>query len=269
MEQKPIHGWEKQYMDKAEKLEIYCCSAESDSEIRGRLFGESPKEVIEIYKRINPCAKCGAQNPKALEYECMGDFDFSITCRKCGRSICRSMYDFDVKQPGEWIDLCIEDWNCGVDQEEIEAANKAERERKKLEEGNLIWKPWYANNMVNNPLEGYYCLLFRRLVDGKIYGCKWTIEFQYKQDEAGMVIPNDSEIEAYILFRTRYIDLETTFEYPEPQAEYVYEPELNPKCVDGVNDRGEFVRAFWTLEEAKRGVINDCGFYGFNKDTLR
>ncbi len=38
------------------------------------------------------------------------------------------MYDFDVNKSDGWIDLCIRDWNNGVDQVEIEAAKDAEHE---------------------------------------------------------------------------------------------------------------------------------------------
>lgn len=101
-----LTGWDKKYVSEAKKLNIFYYSAQCDEEVQGVLNGFSPKDVIRIYKKIKPC-KCGASSPKALETECMGDFDFSISCNKCGRSIVRTMYDFDVKKPDGWIGLCI------------------------------------------------------------------------------------------------------------------------------------------------------------------
>lgn len=259
-------GWEKKYYEEAKKLEVYTYSAESDEMIRGILAGESPKQVIKIYKKIGPC-KCGANNPKLLETECMGDYDISITCMRCGRSLLRSMYDFDVKKPGGWVDLCIRDWNNGIDQKEIEAAKDADWERKRIKEEHFSWKPVHPNNMASNPLEGYYALLFKKQHDGKIYGCKWTIVFQLEEKDA-MYIHYDAKVEAYILFMKRYFDLEDTFDYPEPETKDSPDDYYAGGSYDGVNDYGDFVRVYKTLEEAKLGAMGRCGWQGINSDTV-
>lgn len=248
------------------QLEVYTYSAEFDEMIRGMLVGYSPEQVIKIYKKIGPC-KCGAENPKVLETECMGDYDFSITCRNCGRSILRSMYDFDVNKPDDWIDLCIRDWNNGISQEEIEAAKDADWERKRIKEEHFTWKPVRPNNMAGNPIEGYYALLFMRQQDGKVYGCKWTIIFQKEETQPGLT-SQYSKVEAYILFMKRYFDLEDVFDYlkSETVGSHPYLNSMGP--YDGVNDYGDFVRAYRNLEEAKLGAMERCAWQGLYADTV-
>lgn len=153
-------GWRKKHYEAAKQLELYTYSAESNEKVRGILSGYSPKQVLKIYSKIGPC-KCGTMYPKVLETECMGDYDFSITCINCGRRIKRTMYDSDVTKPKAWIKLCIRDWNNGVEQKEIEAAEDFERERRQIKEKHFIWKPIYSNNMFQNHMEGYYSLLFK------------------------------------------------------------------------------------------------------------
>ena len=73
-------------------------------------------------------------------------------------------------------------------------------QRKRLTADDFVWKDWHANNMIDNPIEGIYCLLFAKKGD-KIYGCKWTIEYQHKES-GPMCITN--EIESYNLFMERF-----------------------------------------------------------------
>lgn len=259
-----LTGWDEKYISEAKKLNIFSYSAQFDEEVQGVLNGFSPKDVIRIYKKIQPC-KCGASSPKALETECMGDFSFSISCNKCGRNIVRSMYDFDVKKLNGEIDLCIRDWNNGIDQEEIEAAKDAEDERIRLKQEDVVWKPLHPNNMANNPLEGYYALLFRKQHDGKIFGYKWTIKFQYEEIEPAL---SSSLINSYILFGKRYMDLDSVFSYPEPAKKYEFSKKHENGCADGVNDYGDFFYAYRSLEEAKEGALARCAWNGLNRDTI-
>ncbi|MCR4782806.1 MAG: hypothetical protein K5851_08710 [Lachnospiraceae bacterium] len=257
-------GWDKKYVSEAKKLNVFYYSARCDEEVQGVLNGFSPKDVIRIYKKIKPC-KCGASSPKALETECMGDFEFSIICNKCGRRVIRTMYDFDVKMPDGWIGLCIRDWNNGVDQEEIEAANDAEHERISLKQEDVVWNPLHPNNMADNPLEGYYALLFRKERDGNIFGYKWTIKFQYEEIEPAL---SSFLINSYILFGKRYMDLDNVFTYPKPIKECEFCEEHETGCVDGVNDYGDFFYAYRSLEEAKEGALARCAWNGLNRDTI-
>ena len=39
-------------------------------------------------------------------------------------------------------------------------------------------------------------------------------------------------------------------------------------CSGDVNDYGDFVRAYKTLEEAKAGALARCGWQGLNRETI-
>lgn len=263
-EQALDEGWDEKYESEAKKLNIFSYSAQFDEEVQGRLSGISPRDVIGIYNRIKPC-KCGADNPKALENECMGDYSFSIICNKCGRKVTRSMYDYDVRELNGEIDLCIRDWNNEFDQEEIDAAQEAENERVQIKQEDVIWEPLHPNNMLGNPVEGYYTLLFRKQYDGKIFGFKWTIVFQYEEIDYAL---SGDNINAYILFGKDYTDLEKPFSYPEPREKCMFINDYDTGCIDGVNDYGNFYYAYKTLEDAKEGALTRCARYGIDRDTI-
>ena len=255
-----MHGYEE-----AAKHEIYFVT--SFEVLRGYLAGESPETVIQTYNRIKPCT-CGEKEPIAVETECMGDFSFGIECPKCGRVITRSMYDYDVKKEAEYIDLCIRDWNKGLCKEDIEAAKRRESERITLTPNDMVWNPLYPNNMPNNGLAGYYSLLFKKNDDGSVYGCKWTIKFQ-KEEEKPMWQQTDAKTEMYILFMKRYFNVQGPLYYPKPQNNTTFRFESEETFRnETVNDTGDFVRAYHTLEEAKEGAAARCGWQGLNRDTI-
>ena len=57
--------------------------------------------------------------------------------------------------------------------------------------------------------------------------------------------------------------------YPNPEEEQnLWGDSVDTFTSDGVNDEGEFVRSYKTLEDAKRGAAHRCGGYGFNRDTI-
>lgn len=260
---------DEKYEKEAEKLEVYYMHLEE--EIRGYMRDRSPKEVVDYFNRIKKCI-CGGM-PKVISYEGMGEFDIIISCLSCDRYMLRNYYDYDIKEDTDLEELCLQDWNNGLSREDIVKRNEAEWDRKRLREEDLIWKPVYENNVISEytgPV-GEYCLLFQKSEE-KIDCCKWTIEYQFEEEEP-MMISNDSLIEAYILHRKRYFDVKGPLRIPDPKR---YSSEDYSKALKNedtlsefsVNDYGDFERAYRTLEEAKKGALARCGWQGFNKDTL-
>ena len=64
----------------------------------------------------------------------------------------------------------------------------------KTTENDLIWKPIYPNNMPDNGVEGYYCLMLHKDKEGKYSGRKYSIVFQYEEAEKGSEEKDDMEI---------------------------------------------------------------------------
>ena len=225
--------------------------------IQGMLNGIEDNQIENLYQSIKPCT-CGGK-PIGIQTECMGDFDFEIHCDNvnCNRFICRSMYDFDVTEEEDEIALAIRDWNKGLIQEDIDKIKEAEHKRVKLRDNDLIWKDIIANNLIGNPKEGIYTILNKKNEDNTYYACKWSIVFQPKEIEPQLI--DNSNIELYILFHKRYFYLDMPLSYPNPKED---------KGFYEVNDYGDFVRAYKTLEEAKLGALARCGWQGLNKDTI-
>ncbi len=260
-----MRGNEEKYQIEAEKLEIL--SRGRGGILRGCLDGMSYKETIDYYRRINKCT-CGG-TPKVDEIEIMGDSEITISCQSCGRKLVFTMYDFDKENHLNWRENCLKKWNEGFTDKEYKQIKDEEWERKRLHEEDLTWLPAYPNNMPCNGEEGIYCLIFRNTEYGKIYGCKWTIEYQRKEIQP-MTISWDSPIEAYILHKKVYIGIEGPLHYPEPNnkgGNGVYGDDITLNFGD-VSDYGDFVRAYKTLEEAKQGALDRCGIQGLNRETM-
>ncbi len=261
-------GYEKEYVEKAEMLDImYFTPFE---ELRGYMNGKSPKQVIEFFERIEKCT-CGGE-PTVKQIEGMGDLDTIIACKKCGRSVRQSCYDRESSDDPNCEELALEKWNAGMTQEEINLIREEKLEKRRLHEEDLVWYPLYPNNMSCNEVDGIYCLLFMRS-EKSIYCCKWTIKYQLQEKEP-MVIGSDSPIEAYILHMKRYFDVKGPFNYPEPRkledwsiTDVEKEDERTLSSED-VNDYGDFVRAYKTLEEAKAGALARCGWQGLSRETI-
>jgi len=133
--------------------------------------------------------------------------------------------------------------------------------------------PTVKNLRLENGIEGLYCLIFKKSGDG-IYCCKWTIEYQYKEIEP-MLISSDSPIEAYILHMKRYFDVKGSLKYPRPNNHRdwdiirgIHKESRRTLHNDDINDYGEFIRAYKTLEEAKAGALARCGWQGLNRETV-
>ena len=145
----------------------------------------------------------------------------------------------------------------------------AEAERIRIREEDVEWKELYPNNMLDNGLSGYYMLLFRKNRDGSISGCKFTIAFQ-EEEIMPLRIRSGAPIEAYNLFCRRYFDVTGELQYPEPANELVLMTGDSKTFEDpnGVNDYGDFVRSYRTLEDAKTGALARLGWQGINRDTV-
>ena len=246
--------------EETKDLDIYFHTSFED--LKGYLSGKSVEEIFAIKDSIHKC-KCGG-DVELHEFECMGDGSYQIVCKECGREIERSQYDYDIATWDDVLDFCIRDWNNGLTSKDIKAANKKESDRKRLTADDFVWKDWHANNMIDNPIEGIYCLLFAKKGD-KIYGCKWTIEYQHKES-GPMCITN--EIESYNLFMERFFEVKAPLSYPEP-TEFCDRVDENISFPGlGVNTKGDFVRNYSTLDKAKKGALERCGWQGLNKDTL-
>lgn len=263
---KPTPGYEKKYVDKAKSLDVeYCTPFEK---LRGLMDGKSYKEVIDYFERIKPCT-CGG-SPRVREVSGMGDLDITISCKSCGRSVCQSIYDRESSSDPSCEEMALKKWNAGMTQQEIDQIREEKWEKKRLHEEDLIWKPVYPNNMSSNPIDGLFCLLFKK-TDSGIYACKWTIQYQHKEIEP-MLISCDAPIEAYILHMKRYFEVKGPLEYPNPSKDGLLD---NLRRSDkrtfnnsDVNSYGDFERAYSTLEDAKKGALARCGWQGLNRETI-
>lgn len=234
-------------------------------DIRGYLPGKKVHEIFELERRIHKC-KCGA-NAELHEWDGMGDGDYRICCSKCERNLIRSPYDVDIHKWDEVLDACIRDWNAGLLTEDIKKMNKAEHERVRLREEDLVWYNYYPNNMKGNGIEGCYSLVFREK-DGKIYCCKWTILYQKEECEPGGCYYN-APIDAYNLFKKVYHEVKGPMNYPNPEKKqdlWADSEDTFTSC--DVNDEGDFVRSYRSLEEAKNGAVGRCGWQGLDRDTI-
>lgn len=256
-----IEGKEYTILDeKTKDLDVYFHTSFED--LKGYISDKNSEELFDLMNSINKCS-CGG-DIELHEYECMGDGSYQIICKNCGRELERNQYDHDIKKWDDVLDFCIRDWNNGLNSENIKKANEDARNKKRLTKDDLIWKDWLANNIIGNPKEGIYCLLFSRNDDG-IYCCKWTIEYQHKEKSPMCVT---DEIESYNLFINRYFDVKGPLEYPEPTEgiEYINKDITFPGI--GVNDKGDFVRNYKTIEDAIQGALGRCGWRGLNKETI-
>lgn len=141
--------------------------------------------------------------------------------------------------------------------EEFQAfIDKCEKEHKEkeLSEKHFNWLPLYPNNIPGEGGDerGWYCLLFKEC-DGKIDGHRFTILYQREEIKPLCGYLN-AKIEKYILLERRYYNVIGNLKYKNPMEEWndLYEYTLT----DGdVNNYGEFIRAFDTLEAAKNYAI--------------
>lgn len=114
--------------------------------------------------------------------------------------------------------------------------------RKARDLKDLDWKPYYPNNIPSNGLEGYYVI-----VNGDNSARKFTILFQYGQDEDGLVRKGD-EPELYILFCKIYPEKKEEYKQPSEDSSMITNYE-------DINEFGDFIRAYHDIDKAKREAI--------------
>ena len=119
-----------------------------------------------------------------------------------------------------------------------------------LKENDFIWKEHNANNIKQNPLDEWYCL-----VDTCICARKYSIVPQYPSDDGVLIKPN-SDPEYYILFESTGKKASE-----EEQNEWYYKS----SNFDGyLFNNKSFIRVFKTKEEAeKRAYYNYKMIYGY------
>ena len=132
------------------------------------------------------------------------------------------------------------------------------------------WNPYRPNNMLCNPVEGYYCLMLNKDKSGTVSGRKYTILFQYKRDKKGY---RTKELDRYIFFEKAYGHIVGRTAYLEPSqisGEDPIDDDLD-EDKDGdtlddydINDFGRFIYAFETMEEAKAQAFKQYqAVYGY------
>ena len=265
-----ISCMEREYKEKGIQVpEVY--HHEMFEDLMGYLSGyHSTEAVSDLYNRINACSCGGKVELHGLAG--MGEIDYIIQCKECTKTLSRGMYDSDDLNHGEdkILDALIEDWNNGIEQYEIDIMNSSELSRIGLKASDLIWKEYYPNNLIGSGIEGLYSLVFCKNRSGELYCCKWTIEYQPEEIEP-MHTRSGARIEAYNLFMERFFEIKGLLHYPKPLEKYSEADEdsgYETFAAHGVNDKGEFIRSYRTLEEAKKGAVGRCGWQGINRDTL-
>lgn len=233
---------------------------------------ETLKEISEIYGQIKPC-RCGGK-VELHEYTGMGELDYIINCRECTRSLSRGVYDsLDVSDKDSFDDALlnalINDWNNHIEQWDIDRMRETEISKSEIKSTDFSWIKYHTNNIASGPIEGQYALLIYKGYEGELCACKWTVEYQEEEISPGCS-SSDSKIEAYNLFRKEMSELKGVLHYP-PAA-------INANCTDdekgyitfksaGLFDKGEFIRSYKTLEDAKIGALSRCG-WRLNRDNL-
>ena len=131
-----------------------------------------------------------------------------------------------------------------------------------LEPENLVWKPIHSNNIITNDIVGYYALVLNKDLDGRIFGRKYSILFQLEENPAYRgegLLARDAQVELYILFEQSFSDIIGPLEYPEPRpADSPFQDEAQRGITlsdMGMNEYGDFIRAYPTLELAKKRAV--------------
>ena len=163
----------------------------------------------------------------------------------------------------------VERYEC--EEKEHKRLEKEYNERK-LTSDILEWKPIYYNNMYYDciPENGIYCFLLKD-VDGYAHGIRISIEYQWEEKEP-FCRSSNAAVEQYILFEKDYglIDGKLSFNNPKDYKS------ISPKyysLIDtlddwDLNNSGEFVRAFMSLEEAKEYAVEVADRKIYNKENL-
>lgn len=117
----------------------------------------------------------------------------------------------------------------------------------------IVWKPLHANNMIDNPMMGYYAIV-NKPSNGDWSARKYTILFQNEETEPGTG-RSSNKVNAYILFEKTYFNLNGPLEYPYPNED---------GCDCDIHDYGSFVYAYSNIGHArKRALTQYQHIYGY------
>lgn len=152
------------------------------------------------------------------------------------------------------------------------AAEMEEQEKQRalvrLTDEDIYWETLYMNNMKQNPIIGYYLLMFKKEEDGSITGSKWSIIFQLEEISPCCESPN-SQIEAYNLFYETYYKVKGPLKYPEPTENCMLK--YDSSTLNDIQSYGQFIHSYKTLQAAKEGALYRNEFVGwgnYNKRNL-
>lgn len=139
------------------------------------------------------------------------------------------------------------------------------RESIKLAKEHFDWKPLYANNDDGNTKFGEYALLFKEQF-GKVEGYCFSIIYQREEISPLHYYGFNSRVERYNLFEKRLYDVQGPLTLATPESREDGFKDLfeisktfeaqNTLCNSFVNEQGEFIRSFSTMEEAKEYAID-------------
>lgn len=152
-------------------------------------------------------------------------------------------------------------WENLEKEEQMWKKREQESAKRQISAEDMEWKPLYANNIISNPIMGYYAFLFKKEEDGSISGYKWTVVYQTEESETGFP-KSPVAIEAYNLYFKEYRNVVGILGYREPGY-------TNCQCYvqstirDGVHSYGRFVRSYKTLELAKSAALSWNGHIGW------
>ena len=121
----------------------------------------------------------------------------------------------------------------------------------------MLWKPLYPNNMIDNEMNGYYCIVIRQHLNGTYSGRKYTILYQRKEIEPGTGLVDSNNIDRYVLFEKTYSEINGPLDYPEPSRKTFMDWTNTDDTLNAydLNDPGNFIYAYETLELAQQRAL--------------
>lgn len=171
-------------------------------------------------------------------------------------------------------------------QKRLDFLNQVEKEISDLTESDFVWKTVYPNNILSNGnyCKDEYCLVYHKeeREDGLILLAKYTIGAQYKLDEEGMSLVEEPP-EFYVLSEFLIDHVVGPLEFLPPILDVFdegYEKQYEGMTIEErydarmqktkerreqnesvtlsdniMNAKGDFVRVFFSAEEAKKAAV--------------
>lgn len=135
----------------------------------------------------------------------------------------------------------------------------------KMMDSDLVWNDYCPNNIRSNGVEGFYTVILHQTDSGIWTGRKYTIKFQYKENEDGL---RSNEIEYYLLYEKTYREIFGSLKHPAPSETPFWN---SPDTLNDleVNDFGTLVRVFTNLDNAKKRALKQYKMvFGFAMSHL-